>query len=123
MFSALADLINRRPSRVLAVALAITAVCAPLGIHVRDHLKPRGFEVPGSGSAAARELVARASGADPANNVLALVHLPAIYGAPSARRVVDAVEAKLRRDPAVIAVFDATSARNPTMISRDRHST
>jgi uncharacterized membrane protein YdfJ with MMPL/SSD domain len=123
MFSALADLINRRPWRVLAVALGITAVCAPLGLHVRDHLKPRGFEVPGSGSATARELVARASGADPANNVLALVHLPAPYGAPSARRTLDAVEVKLRRDPAVIAVFDATSAHNPTMISGDRHST
>jgi uncharacterized membrane protein YdfJ with MMPL/SSD domain len=123
MFSALADLINRRPWRVLAVALAITAVCAPLGRHVRDHLKPRGFEVPASGSATARELVARASGADPANNVLALVQLRAPYGAPSARRTLDAVEAKLRRDPAVIAVFDATSARNPAMISRDRHST
>jgi hypothetical protein len=51
MFSALANLINRRPWRVLALVLVTTAVAAPLGIHVREHLKPRGFDVPGSGSA------------------------------------------------------------------------
>jgi hypothetical protein len=35
VFSALANLIDRAPWRVLLVALAITAVAAPLGIHVR----------------------------------------------------------------------------------------
>jgi uncharacterized membrane protein YdfJ with MMPL/SSD domain len=123
MFSALADLIDRRPWRFLAVALVITAACVPLGIDVRDHLKPRGFEVSGSDSETARQLVARASGTDPANGVLALVHLPAPYGSPSARNALDAVEAKLRRDPAVIAVLDAESARNPAMISSDRRDT
>jgi uncharacterized membrane protein YdfJ with MMPL/SSD domain len=123
MFSLLAELIDRRPWRVLGVALAITAVSAALGIHVRDHLKPRGFEVPGSGSAKARELVAEASGIDPGNSVLALVRLPRPYGAPSARRLISEVEMKLRRDPAVVAVLDATTARNPAMIAGDRRST
>jgi uncharacterized membrane protein YdfJ with MMPL/SSD domain len=123
MFAALARLIDRRPWWVLAVALAITAVAAPIGSHVRDDLKPRGFDVAGSGSAEARKLVAEATGADPASSVLALVRLPARYGAPSARGSVEAVEAKLRRDPAVAAVLDATSAHNPAMISRDRRST
>jgi uncharacterized membrane protein YdfJ with MMPL/SSD domain len=75
MLAGLADLINRHPWRILAVSLAPTAIAAPLGIHVRDHLKPRGFDVAGSGSAKAREPIARASGADPANSVLALVRL------------------------------------------------
>jgi hypothetical protein len=48
----------------------ITAAAAPLGIHVRDRLKPRGFDVAGSGSAKARALIAQASGTDPANSVL-----------------------------------------------------
>src|SRR5215471_13614189 len=33
------------------------------------------------------------------------------------------VERKLSRDPAVAAVFDATSTHNPTMVARDRRST
>jgi RND superfamily putative drug exporter len=123
MFAALAKLIDRRPWWVLAIALAITAVAAPLGIHVRDHLKPRGFDVAGSGSAEARALVSESTDTDPASSVLALVRLPAPYDAPRARDAIDAVETKLRRDPAVAAVLDATTARNPAMISTDRRST
>jgi RND superfamily putative drug exporter len=123
MLSGLADLIDRHPRRVLAGTLAITAVAAVFGIQVHDYLKPRGFDVPRSGSAKARELVARASGTDPANSVLALVRLPAPFGTPVARRAVADVEARLRRDAAVVAVLDAASARNPAMISRDRRST
>jgi uncharacterized membrane protein YdfJ with MMPL/SSD domain len=123
MFAALAELIDRRPWRVLAIAVVITAVAAPLGISVRDHLKPRGFDVAGSASARARELVAEASGTDPANSVLAFVRLPAPYGAPSARRLLHDVERKLSRDSAVVAVLDASSANNPAMIARDRRST
>jgi uncharacterized membrane protein YdfJ with MMPL/SSD domain len=123
MFVALGALIDRHPWRVLAVTLAIMAVAAPLGIGVRDHLKPGGFDVPGSGSAKARELIAQASGSDPANSVLALVRLPGVYGEPSAQRTVEGVTARLRRDPAVVTVLDAGSARNPAMIGRDRRST
>jgi uncharacterized membrane protein YdfJ with MMPL/SSD domain len=85
VFSRLASLIDRRPWWVLAVALAIVAIAAPLGISVREHLKPRGFDVAGSGSASARELVAEASGTDPANSVLALVRLPSRPTAHRAR--------------------------------------
>lgn len=123
MLSRLAHLIDRRPRGVLAVALVITGIAAAFGIHVRNHLKPRGFDVPGSGSAKAREVVARASGTDPGNSVLALVRLPAPYGTQRARRTVADVEARLRRDPAVVAVLDAASANNPAMIGRDRRST
>jgi uncharacterized membrane protein YdfJ with MMPL/SSD domain len=123
VLSALADLIDRRAPWLLAVALAITAIAAPLGIHVHDHLKPRGFDVAGSGSDMARTLVARASGADPANSVLALVRLPASYGTPRAQHLIDEVEGKLRRDRAVVAVLDASTAHNPAMVARDRRST
>jgi uncharacterized membrane protein YdfJ with MMPL/SSD domain len=123
MLSALADLIDRRPWRVLAVALVITAIATVFGIDVREHLKPRGFDVPGSSSAQARGLIAQASGSDPANSVLVLVRLPSPYGAPSAREMLAAVEARLRRDRAVAAVLDAASARNPAMIGRDRRTT
>jgi uncharacterized membrane protein YdfJ with MMPL/SSD domain len=123
MLSALASLIDRRPWRVLAVALAITAVAAVLGIQVRDALKPRGFDVPGSGSVRARDLVAEASGSDPTNSVLALIRLPALYGTPSAQRAIGEVETKLQSDPAVVAVVDAASAHNPAMVAADRRST
>jgi uncharacterized membrane protein YdfJ with MMPL/SSD domain len=123
MFSRLAGLIDRRPWGVLVVALAIVAIAAPLGIHVRDHLKPRGFDVAGSGSARARELVAQATGTDPANSVLALVRLSGPIGTLGSQRKIAAVEAKLRRDVAVAAVLDWRAARNPAMVAHDRLST
>jgi uncharacterized membrane protein YdfJ with MMPL/SSD domain len=123
VFSALANLINRSPWRVLLVVSAITAVAAPLGLHVRDHLKPRGFDVAGSGSANARALISRASGADPANSVLALVRLDAPLDTESARRMLDGVEARLGRDRAVKTVLDWRTAHNPAMIGHDRRST
>src|SRR5215468_1828425 len=116
MFSGLADLIDRRPWRVLAVALAVVAVAAPLGIHVRDHLTPRGFDVAGSGSARARMIVERATGTDPASSVLVLVHLGAPIASSGSQRRIGAVEARLRRDPAVAAVLDWRSVRNPAMV-------
>src|SRR5262249_30115360 len=123
MLSRLAHLTDRRPWRLLAVALAITAIAAPLGIHVRDHLKPRGFDVPGSGSDKARTAIAEASGTDPANSVLAVVRLPAPYATPSARRVLAGVERKLRQDSPRAPVLDASSANNPALIAHDRRST
>ena len=91
MLSALAGLIDRHPWRFLVAALVVTAIAAPLGSQVRDHLKPRGFDVPGSGSAKARAAIAEASGVDPANSVLALIRLPAPYATPSARSAVTEV--------------------------------
>jgi uncharacterized membrane protein YdfJ with MMPL/SSD domain len=123
MLTAIARAIDRHPWRVLTVAIAITAIAAPLGLGVREHLKPRGFDVAGSGNAKARELIEDASGTDPANSVLALVRLPAPFGTPRAQATVRSVESRLGRDPAVAAVLDADRARNPAMVSRDRRST
>ena len=123
MFSRVADLINRRPWQVLAVVFVITAIAAPLGGSVREHLKPRGFDVAGSDSAVARESIAQAAGIDPANSVLALVRLDAKVTAASSQRTIDAVESKLRSDPAVVAVLDWRSAHNPAMVARDGRST
>jgi uncharacterized membrane protein YdfJ with MMPL/SSD domain len=120
---ALADTINRHPWRVLVVALLVVAVAAPLGIRVRDHLKPRGFDVPGSGHEEARALIERASGTDPANSVLAVVRLPAPFATRRSQGVIRSVEAKLRRDSAVALVLDARTAHNPAMVARDRRST
>jgi RND superfamily putative drug exporter len=123
MFARLADLINRHPWRVLAVSIAVTAIAAPLGINVREHLKPRGFDVAGSGSAKARELIEHGSGTDPASSVLALVQLERPLEHPRSQRTIAAVQSKLRRDPAVAVVLDWRSADNPAMIGRDRRST
>jgi uncharacterized membrane protein YdfJ with MMPL/SSD domain len=123
MFSGLATLVDRRPRLVLALGLAIVAIAAPVGIHVREHLKPRGFDVAGSGSATARETIVQATETDPANSVLALVRLGAPITARGSQRTIMAVEARLRRDPAVAAVLDWRSAHNPAMVGRDRRST
>lgn len=118
MFSNLAKLIDRRPWWVLAIALAITAVAAPLGIHVRDHLKPRGFDVAGSGSAQARQLVAKTTNTDPASSVLALVDLPAPYGAPGARGSIG-LEPVLGRDRRDRHTHDQHAQRRAGRPSRD----
>jgi uncharacterized membrane protein YdfJ with MMPL/SSD domain len=123
MFSGLASLIDRHPWRVLAVALAIVAIATPLGIHVREHLKPRGFDVAGSESARARAKVAHATGTDPASTVLALVRLNAPITTTTSERRIAAVEARLRRDPAVVDVLDWRSAHNQAMVGRDGRST
>jgi uncharacterized membrane protein YdfJ with MMPL/SSD domain len=123
MFSRLVDLIDRRPWRLLAFTLVIVAIAAPLGIQVRQHLKPRGFDVAGSGSARARALIAQATGTDPANSVLALVRLGAPIGTAGSQQRIAAVEAQLRRDAAVAAVLDWRSAHNPAMVAHDRRST
>jgi uncharacterized membrane protein YdfJ with MMPL/SSD domain len=123
VFSRLADLINRRPWQLLALFLAVTAIAAPLGIHVREYLKPRGFDVAGSGSAKARETIEEGSGTDPDGSVLALVRLGAPLASRSSQQRLAAIESKLRRDPAVAVVLDWRSAHNPAMIGRDRRST
>jgi putative drug exporter of the RND superfamily len=123
VFSRLADVINRRPWQILAVVFVIIAIAAPLGGSVREHLKPRGFDVAGSDSAVARESIARAAGIDPANSVLALVRLDAPVTAATSQQTIDAVESKLRSDPAVVAVLDWRSAHNPAMLARDGRST
>jgi uncharacterized membrane protein YdfJ with MMPL/SSD domain len=123
MFVRLGGLINRRPWRVLAAAVLVVVVAAPLGIHVRDHLKPRGFDVAGSDSATARELVVRATGTDPAGSVLALIRLDAPIGSAASGRTIAAVEQRLRGEPTVAAVLDWRSAHNPAMVARDRRST
>jgi uncharacterized membrane protein YdfJ with MMPL/SSD domain len=123
MFARLAGLIDRRPWPMLAAALLVVAVAAPLGLHVRDHLKPRGFDVAGSDSAAARKLVMQATGTDPASSVLALVRLDTPIGSAASRRTIAAVVQRLRGDAAVAAVLDWRSAHNPAMVGRDRRST
>jgi uncharacterized membrane protein YdfJ with MMPL/SSD domain len=123
MFSRIADLVDHHPWRVLAGALAIVAIAVPLGIPVRGHLKPRGFDVAGSGSAQARAIVAQATGTDPASSVLALVRLGSRIDTADAQGTIAGVEARLRRDPAVAGVYDWRSAHNPAMVGRDRRST
>jgi RND superfamily putative drug exporter len=123
VFARLAELINRRPWQLLVVVVFITVVAALLGGGVREHLKPRGFDVAGSDSARAREIIAEASGVDPANGVLAWVRLPGPIAAAESQRMVAAVEARLRRDPAVVAVLDWRSAHNPAMVGHDGRST
>jgi hypothetical protein len=83
MSSALAKLIDRRPCWVLGIPSALTDVAARLGPRGPDHMKPRGFDVAGSGNPQARWLVAdaTATATDPANSVLALVRPPALWQA------------------------------------------
>jgi hypothetical protein len=94
----------------------ITAIGAPLEIHVRDHLKPRGFDVAGSGSTQAPALIARASSSDPASSVLALVRLGAPFDTTGAQAKLAADKNRLARDLAVATVLDWRTAHYQAMV-------
>ena len=107
---------------MLAVVLAITAVAAPVGLHVRNHLKPRlrrprlgQRQGPGANRTGVRgrsreQRVGGHSAPDP------------VRDGERTEEIIK-VEEKLRCDGAVVAVLDASSTHNPAMVARDRRST
>lgn len=114
----LADLAFAHPRRILAITLAVCLVAGAFGLSVASRLDPYGAEDPASESVRADALIERATGADPAAGVLAVVQTP--MGALSAfgRRRVARVAGILHDDPAIARV-QGTGRR---VIARDGRS-
>jgi uncharacterized membrane protein YdfJ with MMPL/SSD domain len=77
MLSRLADIHARQPRRIALLGLLMLMLLAAVGEPAASVLKARNdFEDPGSQAAAARTQIERATGAEPAAGVLALVQAP-----------------------------------------------
>src|SRR4051812_34552261 len=98
MFDAIARLTQRRPRRVLAVALLVAVAAGALGSNVASRLFPYGADDPSTDSVKAKELLERSTGVDPAVGLVALVDSRAPAGSASARARVRRVSGALRRD-------------------------
>jgi len=123
MFTALADLAQRRPRRIAVIAAAFFVLAGALGGSVAERLDPYGADDPATESVQARERLERAGGLQPDPGVIALVDAGGPVRSAAARRRVGDVAAELRRDPAVARVVTFYDSRDPAMVSRDGRST
>lgn len=101
----LSRLTSARPRIVIAIAAIVVLVCAAVGGPLPGVLKAGDdFADPGSPSAQASALIERATGAQAAPGVVAVVPTPAGAASPEARRAVDAVATRLRAVDGIAAV-------------------
>jgi RND superfamily putative drug exporter len=121
MFAALTSLASRRPKRVVAVALLISAVAAVAGASVADRLDPYAAEDPGTESVRADALLERA-GVGAGIDVVALVETPRGAQSASGRARVAEVARELRADPDVGRVVTFEQAGR-TLVARNGRST
>ena len=124
--SRVAAFVHRRARAILVGAVGFFVVAAALGGPVAGQLTrtSRDFEDPGSESVAARDRIEAATGSEPGYGVVALVRPGGdVRRDRAAAGVVRDVEARLRRDPAVLRTLSWTSTRDPRLVSRDGGST
>jgi len=114
-------LVTRRPWRVVIGAAVLGVAGGVLGGPVAGLLSPGGFADPNSESQVAERRLAAASGVDPHHNVVVLIRPDLPLTDPAGLAVVARAESRLRADPAIGAVLDATV--NPAQIARDGRST
>ncbi|MDX6651046.1 MAG: putative drug exporter of the superfamily [Solirubrobacteraceae bacterium] len=119
----LADLAQRRPRRVLALAVLLFAVAGAFGGTVAKHLDPYGADDPATQTVQARAAIERASGLEPGPGIVALVDLPGGAHSGAARARVARVVAIMRAEPAVGRVVSVLDSGDPAMVSRDGRQT
>ena len=118
MLKKLANSGIHRPRLIGLLALMVLLVTGVIGSQASGVLKaPNAFEDPGSQAAAARRQIERATGAQPAAGILALVEA-APRSAPAA-----AAAHTLASDPGIARVVTYTQTHDPRLISRDGRST
>ena len=117
MFTALADLADRRGRRVVLLAVLAAVVAGAVGGSVADRLDPYNADDPASESYRAERLLER-SGAEPSVDVVALVDTGADVGSGRGRARVGRVAAELRRDPDIGSVTTFEEGGR-ALISRD----
>jgi uncharacterized membrane protein YdfJ with MMPL/SSD domain len=98
----------------LLAALVVVAVSGALGGSVATKLKPFGFDDPSSPSVAARHLLEKATGADPANALVAEIR---VHVASKAQALVATVQPLIEQDP------DVAQVTWPRAFSRDGSTT
>jgi uncharacterized membrane protein YdfJ with MMPL/SSD domain len=124
MLDALARLIHRRRARVLALAGVFTVVAAILGGPVVGLLTAdNDFEDAASESVAARDRIARATGALVTPSVVALVRTPGPVTEPAGRARVAAVVRAVEAEGGVARVDSILSVPGRALVSTDGRAT
>ncbi|MFN2617314.1 MAG: MMPL family transporter, partial [Thermoleophilaceae bacterium] len=122
MLGALARLADRRPWRVVGVAIVLALVAGALGGSVADHLFPYGADDPATDSVKATERLERAAGMHPAAGLVGWIDTPAGPSSPASCAKVQRVARQIGSDRAVARVdtFYGTHAR--ALVARDGSS-
>src|SRR4051794_27763868 len=122
MFDAIARLAQRRPRRVVVVAVLVAVGAGVFGGGVAKHLYPYGADDPSTGSVKAKKLLEHATGTDPSVGLVALVDTGSPPGSPRARTDIARVSRALRRDRSVAQVDSFYRTHDRAMVSRDGRS-
>jgi uncharacterized membrane protein YdfJ with MMPL/SSD domain len=123
MFTRLANLAQRRPRRVIALAVACAVAAGSFGGSVADHLDPYGADDPASESIRADDRMTAATGIDAEAGVVALVDTGAPVRSADARAKVGAVVRELRAEPTIGRVVSFYDSGDRAMVSHDGRST
>jgi uncharacterized membrane protein YdfJ with MMPL/SSD domain len=122
MFDAIARLAQRRPRRVVVVAVLAAVAAGAFGGGVAKHLYPYGADDPATASVKAKKLLEHATGTDPAVGLVALVDTGSAPRSATARARVSRVTRALGRDRAVASVDSFYRTHDTAMVSRDGRS-
>src|SRR4051812_10734065 len=120
MFDAIARLAQRRPRRVVTIAVLAAIAAGVFGGNVASHLFPYGADDPATGSVKAKHLLEDATGSDPSVGLVALVRTGSPPGARGARAKGARGERVLRRDRDVARGDTFYGTHDRAMVSRDR---
>jgi RND superfamily putative drug exporter len=120
--SRVANLVSRRPWRVVSIAVLFLLVAVMVGGPLTGNLSSAGFEDPDAQFVQARERLEQASGADPGPGLIALVEPGTDVRSPEGRAQVERVAATIARDPDVAQVVTAFSGGGPSLVSTDGRS-
>jgi RND superfamily putative drug exporter len=123
MFTAIANLINRRAARVVVAAGLFAAVAGIFGGPGVAKLHSGGFEDPDSPSVAARTRLEQATGIRPDGGLIALIKTGQDIGSVATRSEVDKVAGILKQERAVARVLTFYETQDPTLVAVDRQST
>jgi uncharacterized membrane protein YdfJ with MMPL/SSD domain len=116
MLARLARLATRRSKQVVVTALVLAVAAGVLGADVASRLGPYSANDPASQSSKVSDRLARATGLETADTVIALV-------TPASRARATQVASVLRSDPGIGQVASYWSTRDRALVSRDGRST
>ncbi len=119
IISAAGNLVNRRPWRVIAVAVAFLVVAVVVGAPLSGQLKPGGFQDPGAEFVQVDERLEEVTGASSEASVIALVEPGAPIQSAEGRAAVTRVADTLAAEETVGGVVTAFSGGGEAFVSED----
>jgi uncharacterized membrane protein YdfJ with MMPL/SSD domain len=121
MFTALANLAQRRPKRIVVLAFLVALAAGALGGSVADRMGPYEADDPATEAVRANDLIKR-GGVNPGTDVVALLRTEQGVRSAAGQAAVERLASELRRDPSVGRVVTYRQG-GPDMVSNDGRST